>query len=180
MNCTNLSQKNIGRARAGRRKLGAISRLVPSVKQLDSPTGGCSADMLMLMRFREGGKVLYRNIVSEVFDCHRSFAIVPGIHAEKIGEACIKRRIIRDLQNGDLVIRCPGSPSLFAPLNGLPHSFGYFGMNATKTKTPIEDNHAAAAFIDNGKKLKVQDVAQRFGLFAGSVKAGRLGNNSRG
>src|ERR1700759_4548656 len=82
-----------------------FSRLVPSVQQLDLPTGGCCADMLMLMRFREGGKVLYRNVVSEVFDCHRSFAIVPGIHAEKIGEACIKRRIIRDLQNGDLVIR---------------------------------------------------------------------------
>ena len=47
--------------------------------------------MLMLIGFREGGKALYRNIVSEVFDCHRSFAIVPGIHAEKIGEPYIKR-----------------------------------------------------------------------------------------
>jgi hypothetical protein len=53
--------------------------------------GGCSADMLMLIGAREGGKVLYRNIVSEVFDCHRSFAIVPGIDAEKIGELYIKR-----------------------------------------------------------------------------------------
>lgn len=79
-----------GRARVGGNS-GAISRLVPSVQQLDSPAGGCSADMLMLMRFREGGKVLYRNIVGEIFDCHRSFAIVPGIHAEKIGEPDIKR-----------------------------------------------------------------------------------------
>ena len=92
MNCTNLPLKKHwkGRARVGGNS-GAISRLVPSVQQLDSPTGGCSADMLMLMRFREGGKVLYRNIVGEIFDCHRSFAIVPGIHAEKIGEAYIKR-----------------------------------------------------------------------------------------
>jgi hypothetical protein len=29
-----------------------------------------------LMGSREGSKVLYRDIVSEVFDCHRSFAIV--------------------------------------------------------------------------------------------------------
>ena len=47
--------------------------------------------MLMLMRSREGSKVLYRNIVSEVFDCHRSFAIVAGINAEKIAEHYIKR-----------------------------------------------------------------------------------------
>ena len=45
---------------------------------------GCSADILMLMGSREGSKVLYRNIVSEVFDCHRPFAIVAGINAEKI------------------------------------------------------------------------------------------------
>src|SRR4029077_7049658 len=38
----------------------------------------------MLTGSREGSKVLYRNIVSEVFYCHRSFAIVPGINAEKI------------------------------------------------------------------------------------------------
>src|SRR5271166_2498257 len=52
---------------------------------------GCSADILMLIGFREGSKVLYRNIVSEVFYCHRSFAILPGINAEKIGEPYMKR-----------------------------------------------------------------------------------------
>ena len=56
------------------------------------------------------------------------------------------------------------SQSLLMALMCPPHSFGYFGINAAKTKTPIEDNHAAAAFIDHGKKLKVEDVAQRFGL----------------
>jgi hypothetical protein len=94
-----LSQPSAKKTLEGRARVGGNSGLFRgwshSVQQLDSPTGGCSADMLMLMRFREGGKVLYRNIVSEVFDCHRSFAIVPGIHAEKIGEVCIKRRIIR-------------------------------------------------------------------------------------
>jgi hypothetical protein len=45
---------------------------------------GCrAADILMLTGSREGSKVLYRNIVSEVFYSHRSFAIVAGINAEK-------------------------------------------------------------------------------------------------
>jgi hypothetical protein len=52
---------------------------------------GCSADILMLMGSREGSKVLYRNIVSEVFYCHRSFAIVAGINAEKIAEHYMER-----------------------------------------------------------------------------------------
>jgi len=52
---------------------------------------GCFANILMLMGSREGSKVLYRNIVSEVFDCHRSFAIVPGINAEKIAEHYMER-----------------------------------------------------------------------------------------
>jgi hypothetical protein len=52
---------------------------------------GCFADILMLMGSREGSKVLYRNIVSEVFHCHRSFAIVAGINAEKIAEHYMER-----------------------------------------------------------------------------------------
>ena len=52
---------------------------------------GCSADILMLIRSPEGFKVLYRKIASEVFDCHRSFAIVLGINAEKIDEPYMKR-----------------------------------------------------------------------------------------
>jgi len=43
------------------------------------------------MGSREGSKVLYRNIVSEVFYCHRSFAIVAGINAEKIAEHYMER-----------------------------------------------------------------------------------------
>jgi hypothetical protein len=54
-------------------------------------SGDSSADILMLIGSREGSKVLYRNIVSEVFYCHRSFAIVPGINAEKIAEHYIER-----------------------------------------------------------------------------------------
>jgi hypothetical protein len=43
------------------------------------------------MGSREGSKVLYRNIVSEVFHCHRSSAIVAGINAEKIAEHYMER-----------------------------------------------------------------------------------------
>jgi hypothetical protein len=140
--------------------------------------GGSSAEILMLIGSREGSKVLYRNIVSEIFYCHRSFAIVSGINAEKIGEHCMERRIIRYFQYGDLAISFLASPSLFAALNCPPHSFGYFGINAAKTKTPIEDNHAASAFINHGKKLNVEAVVQLFGLFAEPVKAGRFGPTS--
>ena len=49
-------------------------------------SGDSAADILMLIGSREGSKVLCRNIVSEVIYCHRSFAIVPGINAEKIAE----------------------------------------------------------------------------------------------
>ena len=56
-----------------------------------------------------------------------------------------------------------------------PHSFGYFGINASKTKTSIEDNHAASAFINHGKKLNVEAVVQLFGLLSVPVKAGRFG-----
>ena len=56
-----------------------------------------------------------------------------------------------------------------------PHSFGYFGINPSKTKTSIEDNHAASAFINHGKKLNVEAVVQLFGLLSVPVKAGRFG-----
>jgi hypothetical protein len=52
---------------------------------------GCSADILVLMGSPEDGKVLYRKIANKVFDCHRSFTIVLGINAEKIGEPYMKR-----------------------------------------------------------------------------------------
>ena len=60
-----------------------------------------------------------------------------------------------------------------------PHSFDYFGINPSKTKTSIEDNHAASAFINHGKKLNVEAVVQLFGLLSVPlsvpVKAGRFG-----
>ena len=52
---------------------------------------GYFADILMLMESREGSKVRYRNIVSEVFHRHRFFAIVAGINAEKIAEHYMER-----------------------------------------------------------------------------------------
>jgi hypothetical protein len=40
-----------------------------------------------------------------------------------------------------LAISFQAAQSLLMALICPPHSFGYFGINASKTKTSIEDNH---------------------------------------
>src|ERR1700719_4517079 len=83
--------------------------------------------------------------------------------------------MIRYFQNGDLAISFLAAQSLLMTLMCPPHSFGYFGINSSKTKTSIEDNHAASAFLNHGKKLNVEAVVQLFGLLSVPVKAGRFG-----
>src|SRR5208283_6119661 len=78
-------------------------------------------------------------------------------------------------QNGHLAISFLAAQSLLMALMCPPHSFGYFGINASKTKTSIEDDHAASAFINHGKKLNVEPIVQLVGLLSVPVKAGRFG-----
>ena len=77
------------------------------------------------------------------------------------------------VKNGELAISFLTVQSLLMALICPSHALGYFGINASKPKTSIEDNHTASVFINHSKKLNVESVVQRFGLLSVPVKAGR-------
>jgi nickel-dependent lactate racemase len=79
----------------------------------------------MLIGSREGSKVFYRNIVSEVFHCHQSFAIVPGINAEKIAEHIVQ------------VTTAPAEPTVRVENHYARNDEDHVLVGATKTRGTV-------------------------------------------